>query len=206
MLLNGLLPNGLLMVRLLLVDNADSFTFMLADYLRVAGAEVRVERSDLVSVDQLLASGIDGVVISPGPGRPEGRPVAIATACIALRLPWLGVCLGHQAIALACGGSIERVAPVHGKTSTVHHDGSGLFASLPASFEATRYHSLAVSALGNGLIANAWSRDDVIMGLRHCSAPAHGVQFHPESIASEAGATLLAAFVEVARAAARQAA
>ena len=194
------------MVRLLLVDNADSFTFMLADSLRVAGAGVRVERSDAVAVAAALADDLDGVVISPGPGRPEGLPVAIAAACIAARRPLLGVCLGHQAIALACGGAVARVPPVHGKTSIVRHDGTGLMAGMPTSFAATRYHSLAVTDPGAVLAANGWSDDDVLMGLRHLAAPAHGVQFHPESVASEQGLALLAAFVGIARGAVRQAA
>ena len=187
--------------RLLLVDNFDSFTHMLADQLCVAGATVAVLRADVATIATALGDAYDGVVISPGPGRPEdaGKSVAIAAACIAARRPLLGVCLGHQAIALACGGAVERVPPVHGKVASVRHDGSGLFAALPSPFAATRYHSLAVAAFGPPLIANAWSEDGTVMALRHVDAPSHGVQFHPESVASEAGPALLAAFVGVVR-------
>ena len=187
--------------RLLMIDNVDSFTFILVDYLRVAGANVRVARNDAVGPAEAFGDEFDGLVISPGPGRPEqaGCSVAVAGACIAARKPLLGVCLGHQAIALACGGRVERVAPIHGKASPVRHDGSGLFAGLPSPFAATRYHSLAVARMPDSLTANAWSDEGMVMGLRHRSAPAHGLQFHPESVASEAGAALIAAFVELAR-------
>lgn len=186
---------------MLMVDNADSFTFMLVDYLRQLGAEVRVARSDGVNVDEALVEEVNGVVISPGPGRAEsaGASVVIAAACIAARRPLLGVCLGHQAITLACGGAVERTAPVHGKVSQVRHDGSGLFAAIPSPFAATRYHSLGVTRPAARLLANAWSEDGVVMGVRHMDAPAHGVQFHPESVASEAGKPLLAAFLDVVR-------
>ena len=187
--------------RLLLLDNVDSFSFMLADTLRVAGAEVAVERNDAVDVDQALAIGRDGVVISPGPGGPgdAGISVALAAACIATGRPLLGVCLGHQALALACGGAVGRVAPMHGKIATVRHDASGLFAQLPSPLSATRYHSLAVTDLPEPLLANAWSEDGTIMAMRHASAPAHGIQFHPESIATSHGTALIAAFVDLAR-------
>jgi anthranilate synthase component 2 len=187
--------------RLLMIDNVDSFTFMLVDYLRVAGAEVAVSRNDAVGVENAIGGEVDGIVISPGPGRPEeaGCSVAVAAACIAARKPLLGVCLGHQAIALACGGRVERVAPVHGKAAPVRHDESGLFAGLLSPFAATRYHSLAVSIVPEPLLANAWSDEGMVMGLRHRSAPVHGVQFHPESVASEQGAALIAAFVDLVR-------
>jgi anthranilate synthase component II len=187
--------------RLLLLDNVDSFSFMLADTLRVAGAEVAVERNDAVDVDQALAIGRDGVVISPGPGGPgdAGISVALAAACIATGRPLLGVCLGHQALALACGGAVGRVAPMHGKIATVRHDASGLFAGLPSPFQATRYHSLAASDLSDALLANAWSEDGTVMAMRHATAPAHGIQFHPESVATEHGAALIAAFVALTR-------
>jgi len=187
--------------RLLLLDNVDSFSFMLADYLRVAGAEVTVERNDAVDVDQALALGRDGIVISPGPGAPgdAGISVALAAACIATGTPLLGVCLGHQALALACGGAVGRVAPMHGKIATVRHDASGLFAGLPSPFQATRYHSLAASDLSDALLANAWSEDGTVMAMRHATAPAHGIQFHPESVATEHGAALIAAFVALTR-------
>lgn len=183
--------------RLLMIDNVDSFTFMLVDYLRQVGADVRVERSDLVTVDQAFAIGIDGIIVSPGPGRPEdaGISVALAAACIARRHPLLGICLGHQAIALACGSSVGRTSPVHGKVASVRHDGSGLFAGLPSPFAATRYHSLGVSDPQPPLIANAWSEDGTVMAMRHATAPVHGLQFHPESVASEQGLALLGTFV-----------
>ena len=187
--------------RLLVIDNFDSFTFMLVDYLRDLGAVAQVVRSGTVGPDNALSGAHDAVVISPGPGRAEdaGASVAIAAACIAARRPLLGVCLGHQAIALACGGTIARVAPVHGKVSSVRHDLTGLFAALPSPFDATRYHSLAVSSIPAPLVANAWSDDGVVMGLRHATAPVHGVQFHPESVASAHGKPLLAAFLDIVR-------
>jgi anthranilate synthase component 2 len=187
--------------RLLLLDNVDSFTFMLADTLRVAKAEVAVERHDAIDVARALEAGRDGIVISPGPGAPRdaGISVTLAAACIAQRCPLLGVCLGHQALALACGGEVIRVAPMHGKIAEVRHDGSGLFAGLPSPFPATRYHSLAATDLPDTLLANAWSEDGTIMAMRHRAAPAHGIQFHPESIATPHGAALIAAFVAICR-------
>ena len=187
--------------RLLLIDNVDSFSFMLADTLRVAGAEVRVERNDALDVGQALTLGRDGIVISPGPGAPgeAGISVALAGACIAAGKPLLGVCLGHQAMALACGGEVERTQPMHGKIAEVRHDASGLFARLPSPIPATRYHSLAATRLPGMLLANAWSEDGTVMAMRHLHAPAHGLQFHPESVATEHGAALIAAFVELAR-------
>ena len=184
-----------------MIDNVDSFTFMLVDYLVALGAEVAVKRNDALSVDQAIDCGADGIVISPGPGAPEdaGISVALAEACIERRHPLLGVCLGHQAIALACGSTVERTWPVHGKVASVRHDGSGLFAILPSPFAATRYHSLAVPEPVPPLIANAWSDDGTVMAMRHAEAPAHGVQFHPESVASEQGKALLEAFLTIAR-------
>ncbi len=183
---------------ILVVDNVDSFTFMLVDYLRALGAEVVVERNSL-SVDRALEKGRDGILISPGPGTPQdaGVSVELAARCIELRRPLLGVCLGHQAIAVACGSKVEPTYPVHGKAARVAHDGSGLFADLPSPFAATRYHSLAVPDPRPPLIANAWSEDGTVMAMRHADAPVHGVQFHPESIASEQGKPLLKAFLEI---------
>ena len=184
---------------ILVLDNVDSFTFMLVDYLRTAGAEVVVARHDALSVAEALDQGRDGILISPGPGTPEaaGISVDLAGACVAGRRPLLGVCLGHQALAIACGGSVARTAPVHGKVAAVRHDGSGLFTGLPSPMAATRYHSLAVFDPPAPLIANAWSEDGTVMGMRHPGASAHGIQFHPESIASEHGAALLGAFVRI---------
>jgi anthranilate synthase component II len=185
--------------RVLVVDNVDSFTFMLVDYLATLGAEIVVKRNDAIGVDEAIGAGTDGILISPGPGTPEaaGISVALAAACIERRHPLLGVCLGHQAIALACGSPVERTHPVHGKVATVRHDGSGLFAGLPSPFAATRYHSLAVSDPRPPLVANAWAADGTVMAMRHADAPVHGVQFHPESVASEQGKPLLAAFLEI---------
>jgi len=183
--------------RLLLLDNIDSFTFMLADYLRVAGAQVIVERHDAVDVAQALEAGRDGIVISPGPGGPgeAGISVALAASCVEARRPLLGVCLGHQVLGLACGARVERVAPMHGKIAAVRHDESALLSELPSPFEATLYHSLGVTGLLETLIANAWSGDGVVMAMRHRDAPAYGIQFHPESVATSHGAAIIAAFV-----------
>lgn len=184
--------------RLLAIDNYDSFTFTLVDYLRSLGAEVTVCRNDGLTAREALAGGYDGFLISPGPGRPEdaGISVELARGCIETRRPLLGVCLGHQAIALACGQSVTRVPPMHGKIAQIQHDQSGLFERLPSPFAATRYHSLAIGEVMPPLIANAWSDDGVVMAMRHEYAPVHGVQFHPESIASEHGHALLGAFIE----------
>ena len=186
--------------RLLVIDNFDSFTFTLVDYLKSAGATVRIARGDSVSVEQALDPGNDAILISPGPGTPDdaGISVALAAACIARRRPLLGVCLGHQAIAVACGSTVERVHPVHGKIGAVEHDGSGVFEGLPSPLAATRYHSLAVPRPVSPLIANAWAADGLPMGLRHAGAPVHGVQFHPESIGSELGHALVGNFVRMA--------
>ena len=183
--------------RILAIDNYDSFTFTLVDYLLSLGAEVRVERNDSISVDEAMASGADGFLISPGPGEPQdaGISLALASACIERGKPLLGVCLGHQAIGLACGARVERVAPMHGKIAKVRHDATGLFAELPSPLASTRYHSLAVIDPEPPLLANAWSEDGLVMGMRHQAAPVHGLQFHPESVASEHGHALLGAFL-----------
>ena len=185
--------------RILVVDNVDSFTFMLVDYLLALGAEVAVKRNDVISVDDVLRSGSDGILISPGPGSPEqaGISVALAAACIERRVPLLGVCLGHQAIAVACGSKVELTKPIHGKVAMVTHDGTGLFEGLPSPFAATRYHSLAVLEPRPPLIANARSEDGIVMAMRHEAAPAHGIQFHPESVASEQGKALLLAYLNI---------
>ena len=185
--------------RILTLDNYDSFTFTLVDYLRRLGAEVAVERNDAVTVRDALAGPFDGFMISPGPGTPEkaGISVELASACIQQRRPLLGVCLGHQAIAVACGQAVDRARPMHGKVVSVRHDSSGLFQGLPSPFSATRYHSLVVPDPQPPLFANAWSEDGVVMAMRHSDAPAHGVQFHPESVASEHGHRLLAGFLAI---------
>jgi anthranilate synthase component 2 len=187
------------MPSILVLDNQDSFTFTLVDYLATLGAEVRVLRSNQVTLAEALDSPVQGFLISPGPGRPEnaGISVELAAACIAQARPLLGVCLGHQAIGLALGAEVEQVAPVHGKTCAVTHDSSGLFAHLPSPLDATRYHSLAVTACPGALRPNAWAADGTIQGFRHAHAPVHGVQFHPESVASRHGHALLRNFLDL---------
>jgi anthranilate synthase/aminodeoxychorismate synthase-like glutamine amidotransferase len=190
--------------RILVVDNFDSFTFMLVDYLASLGAEVAVKRNDALNVEEALQSGSNGILISPGPGSPQaaGISVPLAIRCIERSFPLLGVCLGHQAIAVACGSSVERTPPFHGKVADIRHDGTGLFAGLASPFAATRYHSLAVPEPRPPLIPNAWSEDGVVMAMRHETAPVHGVQFHPESVASEQGRAILASYLSVCRQAA----
>jgi len=187
---------------ILVVDNHDSFTWNLVQYLREIGAEVRVVRNDALSAAEAMASGADGFLISPGPGTPEqsGVSLELVAACAAGRRPLLGVCLGHQAIGAHFGGRIERApAPVHGKTGDIAHDRSGVFAGLPSPFIATRYHSLAVApdSVPDCLAVNATASDGTIQGFRHRELPIHGVQFHPESIASAHGHALLANFLSL---------
>lgn len=185
--------------RILVIDNVDSFTFMLVDYLVALGAEVAVKRNDALTAEEAVGSGSDGILISPGPGKPEdsGISIEVAGRCIERHHPLLGVCLGHQAIALACGSTVERTWPVHGKVACVRHDGSGLFDRLPSPFHATRYHSLAVPEPRPPLVANAWSDDGTVMAMRHLHAPVHGIQFHPESVASEQGKAILSKFLAI---------
>ena len=182
---------------ILAIDNYDSFTFTLVDYLLNLGASVTVEKNDRISVAEAVEGAFDGYLISPGPGTPDraGISVALAAACIEEKRPLLGICLGHQAMARACGSAVERVPPIHGKVDEVRHDGTGLFGDLPSPVAATRYHSLAVPDPRPPLIANAWSPDGLVMAMRHESAPAHGVQFHPESIGSAHGHAMLARFL-----------
>ncbi len=152
-----------------------------------------------MTADEAFGSGSDGILISPGPGKPEqaGISVELAKTCIEQSHPLLGVCLGHQAIALACGSVVERTYPVHGKVASIRHDGSGLFDGLPSPFAATRYHSLAVPDPRPPLVANAWSDDGTVMAMRHSQAPVHGIQFHPESVASEQGKAILSRFLAI---------
>ncbi|RIX31746.1 anthranilate synthase component II [Sphingomonas edaphi] len=184
---------------ILVIDNVDSFTFMLVDYLRSLGAEVAVVRNDDLTAGEAIDAGRDGIVISPGPGEPAGAGISVELAglCMSASHPLLGVCLGHQAIGLAAGSVVQRAPPVHGKVGTVRHDGTGLFSGLPSPLAATRYHSLAIPDPLPPLVANAWSDDGVIMGMRHETAPVHGVQFHPESIGTAHGHDLLAAFLRI---------
>lgn len=190
---------------ILVVDNHDSFTFNLVHYCVEAGAEVAVVRADALSVAEAMDAGSGGILISPGPGRPEdaGISVDLVRACIAAQRPLLGVCLGHQAIAVALGGRAARAPrPMHGKTSAIAHDQRGVFAGLPSPFTATRYHSLTVdeAVLSTDLVVTARAEDGTVQGLRHPTLPVHGVQFHPESVASEHGHALLANFVAMTRA------
>jgi anthranilate synthase component II len=196
---------------ILVLDNYDSFTWNLVHYLREIGAEVRVARNDALTAAEAVASGPEAILISPGPGTPDeaGISLALVAACAAARLPLLGVCLGHQAIGRHFGGKVVRApAAMHGKVSAIDHDGSGVFAGLPSPFGATRYHSLCVAAdsVPDGLAVNARAGDGTVQGLRHETLPIHGVQFHPESIASEHGHVLLANFLTLVRTAARSAA
>ncbi len=190
---------------ILVIDNYDSFTWNLVQYLRELGAAVRVERNDALSPAEALASGAQSVLISPGPGTPDeaGISLDLVGACSEARLPLLGVCLGHQAIGRHFGGRIVRApSPQHGKVSEIAHDGSGVFAGLPSPFPATRYHSLTLApdSLPETLVVSARAPDGTIQGLRHAELPIHGVQFHPESIASAHGHELLSNFLALARA------
>ncbi len=185
---------------ILVIDNYDSFTWNLVHYLQELGARVEVVRNDAMSVGQALSSGAAGFLISPGPCTPNeaGMSLELVEALKTDGRPLLGVCLGHQAIGQSFGGKVVRAATLmHGKTSEVEHDGTGVFAGLPSPFTATRYHSLVVDADGlpDDLVVNARTADGVIMGLRHRTLPIHGVQFHPESIATQHGHALLANFL-----------
>ena len=184
---------------ILVIDNYDSFTFNLVHYLMELGAEVRVERNDAISAGQAVSSGAKGILISPGPCTPNeaGISLDLVAACADKALPLLGVCLGHQAIGQYFGGKVVRGGLMHGKTSPVTHDGTGVFAGLPSPFTATRYHSLIVADIPDCLAVNATSDDGHVQGFRHTELPIHGVQFHPESIATEHGHDLLANFLRL---------
>jgi anthranilate synthase/aminodeoxychorismate synthase-like glutamine amidotransferase len=189
-------------LKVLLVDNYDSFTYNLYQYLGELGAEIEVVRNDSLSADAALARGADRIVISPGPGTPDEAGISLELIRKAPgRVPLLGVCLGHQALGQAFGGRVVR-APnlMHGKTSEIRHDGRGVFAGAPNPFTATRYHSLVVAAdsVPAELEVSAWTDDGIVMGLRHRRHALHGVQFHPESILTEAGKGLLQRFLEAA--------
>ena len=184
---------------ILVVDNYDSFTWNLVHYVMELGAEVEVVRNDAISAGQALSSGAEAFLISPGPCTPSDAGVSLdlVAACADAGKPLLGVCLGHQAIGQHFGGRVTRGGLMHGKTSPIVHDGTGVFAGLPSPFTATRYHSLVVEDLPDCLVANA-SADGLTMGLRHRTLPIHGVQFHPESIATEHGHAMLANFLSLA--------
>jgi anthranilate synthase component 2 len=187
---------------ILVIDNYDSFTFNLVHYLNELGARTLVRRNDAMSAAEALATKPDAVLLSPGPCTPNEAGICLdLIAAAPSHLPILGVCLGHQAIGQAFGGKVIRAKTLmHGKTSPVRHGGQGLFRDLPDGFTATRYHSLAVEpeTLPEALEVTAWTQDGEIMGLSHRSRPIHGVQFHPESIATEGGHRLLANFLELA--------
>jgi para-aminobenzoate synthetase component 2 len=184
------------MTRILVVDNYDSFVYNLVQYLGQLGAEAEVRRNDAVSVADLDRLAVDGVLISPGPGRPEdaGASMALVTACAERALPLLGVCLGHQAIGAVFGAPVVRAPELlHGKTSEVFHDGTGVLAGLPSPVVATRYHSLAVEdSLPPEFAVTARTGSGVMMALRHRSLPIEGVQFHPESVLTQGGHRMLA--------------
>ncbi len=188
---------------ILVIDNFDSFTYNLVHYLAELGARLDVHRNDTLNAEQALALKPRAILLSPGPCTPNeaGVCLPLITAAAQAGTPLLGVCLGHQAIGQAFGGTVVRAPTLmHGKVSSITHDGTGVFAGLPSPYAATRYHSLTVEpeTLPDCLAVNAWTDEGVIMGFRHKSLPIHGVQFHPESIATEHGHALLANFLHIA--------
>jgi anthranilate synthase component 2 len=187
---------------ILVIDNYDSFTYNLVHYLNELGAETHVVRNDAIGVREALGMQPQGVLLSPGPKTPNDAGICLALLEAApADLPIFGVCLGHQAIGQAYGGEvIQAKALMHGKTSAIHHTGKGVFAGLKNPFTATRYHSLSVEKqdLPAALEVTAWTDDGEIMGVQHKTRPVFGVQFHPESIATECGYDLLANFLEIA--------
>jgi len=189
---------------LVLIDNYDSFAFNLVHYLGELGAEVDVHRNDKVTSAAVIAADPDAIVLSPGPCTPKEAGICLnLIAKASAKIPILGVCLGHQAIGDAFGGSVVRApAPIHGKLSTIYHQGKGIFRGINAPFHATRYHSLVVDriTLPRDLTVTADTEDGLIMGLAHTRLPVHGVQFHPESIASEHGHLMLKNFLDIAAA------
>lgn len=192
------------MSQILVIDNYDSFTFNLVHYLMELGAEVRVERNDAISAREALALDAKGYLVSPGPRTPDqaGVSLDLVAACADAQKPLLGVCLGHQAIGQHFGGQVVRGGLMHGKTSPITHDASGVFVDVPSPFAATRYHSLEVVNLPDCLVSNAHADTPgtdhpSVMGFRHATLPIHGVQFHPESIATEHGHALLANFLRI---------
>jgi anthranilate synthase component 2 len=179
---------------ILVIDNYDSFTWNLVHYLMELGAPVKVVRNDALTAAEALASNAAGFLISPGPCTPNeaGVSLDLVAACAEAGRPLLGVCLGHQAIGQHFGGKVVRGGLMHGKTCPVEHDGTGLFEGLPSPFTATRYHSLIVTEVPESLVVNCTAGDASVMGVRHAELPIHGVQFHPESIATEHGHAMLA--------------
>jgi anthranilate synthase component 2 len=194
---------------ILVIDNYDSFTWNLVHYLMELGAEVEVVRNDAIGVSQAMSSGAEAFLISPGPCTPNeaGISLELVGACAAERRPLLGVCLGHQSIGQYFGGRVVRAPELmHGKTSPILHDNTGLYQGLPSPFTATRYHSLVVpeETMPADLVINARTPDGQVMGVRHATLPIHGVQFHPESIATEHGHAMLANFMRSAGMAVRE--
>jgi len=185
---------------ILVIDNYDSFTWNLVHYLMELGAQVEVVRNDALTAAQAIETGAEAFLLSPGPCTPNeaGISLDLVGACADAGRPLLGVCLGHQSIGQYFGGKVVRGGLMHGKTSPVTHDGTGLFAGLPSPFIATRYHSLIVENIPGCLLVNATSDDGSVMGFRHESLPIHSVQFHPESIATEHGHAMLANFMTLA--------
>ena len=186
----------------LVIDNYDSFTYNLVQYLGELGAAVTVRRNNETTLDAIAAAAPDRILISPGPGRPEDAGITLDVIReFGRRLPMLGVCLGHQAMGHALGGSVVRAPlPMHGKTSTIEHDGRGVFSGITASFQASRYHSLVVAdeQWPEALEITARAKEDgLVMGLRHRTWPMHGVQFHPESILTDEGRRILRNFLEL---------
>ncbi len=187
---------------LLLIDNYDSFTYNLVHYLAELGAETQVYRNDAITADKALSKGAKGIVISPGPCDPDkaGICLELIERAAKKKIPLLGVCLGHEAIAQSFGGKIIRAPkPIHGKVSKIKHDNTGLFKNISSPFEATRYHSLVADekTLPDCLSVNARTDDGLIMGLMHKKLPIHGVQFHPESIATPSGHDILKNFLKI---------
>jgi anthranilate synthase/aminodeoxychorismate synthase-like glutamine amidotransferase len=187
---------------ILVIDNYDSFTYNLVQYLGELGATIRVRRNNEVTIDEVSAMAPDQIVISPGPGRPENAGVSVdVIRRFGPTTPILGVCLGHQAIGVVYGGTVCRAqVPMHGKTSTVVHDGKGVFTGIGAPFQAGRYHSLVIA--GDRVpqeleVAARTKEDDTIMAVRHRTYPVHGVQFHPESVLTDEGRHLLRNFLEL---------
>ena len=187
---------------ILVIDNYDSFTYNLVHYLNELGARTAVYRNDALSVAEALALRPEAVLLSPGPKTPDDAGICLdLIAAAPADLPFLGVCLGHQSIGQVFGGKVVRAkAPMHGKTSAIHHRGEGVFKGLPDGFTGARYHSLCVArdSLPNVFKVTAWTADGEIMGLEHHERPLHGVQFHPESIATEGGHALLDNFLDLA--------
>ncbi len=187
---------------ILVVDNYDSFTYNLVQLLYQVGEKVLVLRNDHESAGDMLRRGPSGILLSPGPGRPESAGVCLDLLAAAPALPILGVCLGHQSLSVAMGGDVVSADELmHGKTSEIHHRGQGLFRGMKDPFTATRYHSLVVPRenLPEDLVEEAWTEDGVLMGMRHRTRPWWGVQFHPESILTEQGDRLIENFVQLCR-------